>query len=171
MKNAGLAAINQGTQDTFKATNEDKARQDQIKKESKTREDAIQKAFFDSAKAFSGNKNNQVVSLNAASQKLSEEMSNIATGLSYQLRTNQMMSDIETQRLKDLQNRDKSAPGVPNPAAAMKSFEYKLATLVGSIQQVSGNRLLKESPKELETLQAINANIQALNQTVKTQGM
>jgi TP901 family phage tail tape measure protein len=171
MKNAGLAAINQGTQDTFTATNEDKARQDQIKKESKTREDAIQKAFFDSAKAFSGNKNNQVVSLNAASQKLSEEMSNIATDLSYQLRTNKMMSDIETQRLKDLQNRNQSVPGTAAPNAAMKSFEYKLATLVGSIQAVSGNRLLKESPKELEVAQETNAKLDTLIQVVKTQGM
>jgi hypothetical protein len=171
MKNVGLATINQGAQDTFKATQDDKVRQNQIKKESKTREDAIQKAFFDSAKAFSNSKNNQVVSLNAASQGIFEELQNIWNNLQYELQQNQLIKDFDTQRLKDLQNRDKSAPGVPNPAVAMKTFEYKLSALVGSIQAVSGNRLLKESPKEIELAQETNAKLDKLINVVQTQGM
>jgi hypothetical protein len=98
-------------------------------------------------------------------------MEAILTKISADLDLRKTIRDAETKRLQELQNRDQSIPGVANPSAAMKNFEYKLTTLVGSIQQVSGNRLLKESPRELETLQEINANIQALNQTVKTQGM
>jgi len=170
-KNAGMMAINSGTQNITKATKEDKARIDEIKAESKIREDAIQKAFFDSAAAFSGDKTNQVNALNAASQKLSEEMSNLVSQLSYDLQTNQIARDLDTQRLADLQNRDKTAPQVPGIQGATGQFQAQLAALVGSIQQVSGNKLLKESPKQIELQAQTNQKLDTLINTVKTQGM
>lgn len=139
--------------------------------ESTKRERQIKKAFEEVATKIASQRDNKVGQLNSASQRVSENMSNIATGLQYQLQQNQMMRDIETKRLADLQNRDKSTPGTANPAAALKSFEYKMAVLVGSIQSVSGNRLLKEAPKEIELAKETNAKLDTLIQTVKTQGM
>lgn len=142
-----------------------------LKGESTKRERMIVKAFEQVATNIASQRNNRVQGLNDNSQRVSNDLKSIASSLSLQLRANEITRNIETQRLKDLQNRDKSAPGVPNPAAAMKSFEYKLATLVGSIQQVSGNRLLKESPKEIELAQETNAKLDKLINVVQTQGM
>lgn len=142
-----------------------------LKGDSMKRERVITKAFEEVGTQIAQQRDNKVGQLNSASQRVSENMENIATGLQYQLQQNQMMRDIETQRLADLQNRDKSVPGTANPAAALKSFEYKMAVLVGSIQSVSGNRLLKEAPKEIELAKETNAKLDTLIQTVKTQGM
>jgi TP901 family phage tail tape measure protein len=142
-----------------------------LKGESMKRERIITAAFEQVGDILAKKRETNVQNLNNSSQKVSEQMSNIAASLGYQLQTNQMMRDIETQRLKDLQNRDKSAPGTAAPNASMKTFEYKLSALVGSIQAVSGNRLLKESPKEIELAQETNAKLDKLINVVQTQGM
>lgn len=141
-----------------------------LKGESMKRERIITKAFEQVSQVLARSRDTKVNQLNNSSQKVSETMNNIATGLQYQLQQNQLMRDLETQRLADLQNRDKSAPGVPGQSALQK-FEYKLATLVGSIQSVSGNRLLKESPKEIELAQETNAKLDKLINVVQTNGM
>jgi hypothetical protein len=142
-----------------------------LKGESTKRERIITAAFEQVGDILAKKRETNVQNLNNSSQKVSEQMSNIAASLGYQLQTNQMMRDIETQRLAELQNRDKSAPGTAAPNAPMKSFEYKLSALVGSIQAVSGNRLLKESPKEIELAQETNAKLDKLINVVQTQGM
>jgi hypothetical protein len=126
--------------------------------------ESSQKHLNKLVKVLARSREAKVSQLNNNSQRTSEAMNNIATTLQYQLQQNQIKRDLDTQRLADLQNRDKSVPGQPAPIEAIKSFGYQLSTLVGSIQSVSGNRLLKESPKELETQQEISAKMDTLIQ-------
>jgi len=169
--NAGAAMREQAEVNAHQDDFNENVNVGRLKGESMKRERIITKAFEQVSEVLARSREAKVSQLNNNSQRTSEAMNNIATTLQYQLQQNQIKRDLDTQRLADLQNRDKSVPGQPAPIEAIKSFGYQLATLVGSIQSVSGNRLLKESPRELETLQEINENIKDLNQTVKTQGM
>jgi len=169
--NAGAAMREQAEVNAHQDDFNENVNVGRLKGESMKRERIITKAFEQVSEVLARSREAKVSQLNNNSQRTSEAMNNIATTLQYQLQQNQIKRDLDTQRLADLQNRDKSVPGQPAPIEAVKSFGYQLSTLVGSIQQVSGNRLLKESPRELETLQEINENIKDLNQTVKTQGM
>jgi hypothetical protein len=169
--NAGKGIIEQAEANSYMDKLNENLAVGKLLGDSTKRERMILKAFKDTAQEISDSNTNNVADLNNDSWSISKGMEAILTKISADLDLRKTIRDAETKRLQELQNRDQSIPGVANPSAAMKNFEYKLTTLVGSIQQVSGNRLLKESPRELETLQEINANIQALNQTVKTQGM
>jgi len=142
-----------------------------LKGESMKRARAITKAFEETGEEINSDRINASAKLNQDSMKIQNEMAQFLNKLTIDLDVRQAARDADAKRLQELQNRDKSVPGVPAPNAAMQNFGYQLSTLVGSIQSVSGNRLLKESPKELEVQQEISAKMDTLINTVKTQGM
>jgi len=142
-----------------------------LKGESMKRARAITKVFKETGEEINSDRINASAKLNQDSMRIQNEMVQWLNKLIIDLDVRQAARDADAKRLQELQNRDKSVPGVPAPNAAMQNFGYQLSTLVGSIQSVSGNRLLKESPKELEVQQEISAKMDTLINTVKTQGM
>jgi TP901 family phage tail tape measure protein len=169
--NAGAAIVEQAEVNSYMDQFKENLSVGKLKGESMKRERVIKKAFTEVAATLAAQRTSKAQDLNKNSQMISNDMANMAATLNRQLQARQMIRDSETARLAALQNRDKSAPGVPNPAVAMKTFEYKLSALVGSIQAVSGNKLLKESPKEIELAQETNAKLDKLINVVQTQGM
>lgn len=169
--NAGKGIVEQAEANSYMDDFNENINVGRLLGESMKRERQIKKAFEEVATKIASQRNARVAGLNDQSRNIGQSMRQFANTLELQLRDNQLMRDIETKRLAALQNRDKSAPSVPNPNNALKQFEYKLATLVGSIQSVSGNRLLKESPQEIDLAKETNNKLDTLIQVVKTNGM
>ena len=169
--NAGAAMREQAEVNAHQDDFNENVNVGRLKGEAMKRERIITKAFEQVSEVLARSRENKVGQLNNNSQRTSEVMNNIATRLQYQMQKNQIARDLDTQRLADLQNRDKTAPQASGKPAAMEQFQTQLAALVGSIQSVSGNKLLKESPKQIELQAQTNAKLDTLINTVKTQGM